>query len=84
MRYRTQTRFADTDQMSADPIITDRALRFVALCGEKARTQRGYLAFPGGLVTGEASVRAAARRGDPWATGALRFAQMADQSSLPF
>lgn len=35
-------------------------------------------------MTGEASVIAAAQKRDPSATGALRFADMTDEASLPF
>lgn len=83
-RYRPQVRFSDADQLSADPVVADRAERFVRLCLETAAAHRGHLAFPGGVVTGEESVRAVARRGDLWASAALRFARMVDRSTLPF
>lgn len=84
LRYRVQMRFSPEDRLSTDPVIEARAERFVAACRARAAAQRGHLVFPTGLISGDASVRAIAGKGDSWARGALRFSAMADWSSLPF
>lgn len=84
LRYRPKLRFQDDAAFSAENVIQARADAFLSVCRERSAAQRGHLAFPGWIMTGRASVIAAARRDDPWAFSALRFDEMTDEASLPF
>lgn len=84
LRYRSKLRFPAEAVFSSDTTIKARAEAFLTDCRDRSAAQRGHLAFPGWIMSGRASVIAAACRNDPWAVSALRFDQMADETSLPF
>ncbi|KAK0351527.1 hypothetical protein LTR94_024636 [Friedmanniomyces endolithicus] len=84
LRYRPTQQFPEDVGFSPDPVIRDRANAFVAECRARWATQKGHLPHPTWIMTGEVAVAAAARRKDPWALGALRFASMTDLADLPF
>lgn len=84
LRYWKKQTLPAFSELSDDPVIRDRGARFVALCRKRFAAQHGHLAFPTWLITGDISAAAAARRGDRWAIGARRFADMTHVSSLPF
>lgn len=84
LRYRPTQQFPEDVGFSPDPVIRDRANAFVAECRARWATQKGHLPHPTWIMTDEVAVAAAARRKDPWALGALRFASMTDLADLPF
>jgi hypothetical protein len=82
-RYKAQQRYPADSRMSIDPKLCAQADAFVDSC-RKTAAGEGSPALPTWLATSYASLLAAVERDDPWACGARRFEQMAQNHPLPF
>lgn len=83
-RYRAQQRYPADSKMSIDPKLCAQADEFVESCRALAATQTHEASLSTWLATSYASLLAAVERDDPWACGARRFEQMAQNHPLPF
>ena len=83
-RYKAQQRYPANSPMSTDRRLCAQADAFVADCramaADRARTPR----LPTWMATSYATLLAAVERDDPWACGAKRFEQIAQNHPLPF
>ena len=82
-RYKAQKRLPADQRMSTDPAVNALCDRFVADCRAEARNG-SRPTLPTWIANNYASLLAAVDRKDPWACGAKRFEQMAQNQPLPF
>lgn len=84
IRYQVQERFPADSRISPTRTVRDQCDAFVDRCQARADESSDKGRLPTWIATGNASLVAAAERGDPWALGARRFEQMAKSQPLPF
>lgn len=84
LRYRPLQRFPAAAVMSSVLEQNARCARFIANCRSRAASQLAGAKPLSWLLTGASATDTTARRRDPWAMGALRFARMTSLSELPF
>ena len=83
-RYKAQQRYPADSRMSIDPKLCAQADAFVEACRRMIADPAKASRLPTWLATSYASLLAAVERNDPWACGARRFEQMAQNHPLPF
>jgi hypothetical protein len=81
LRYRKVER---ATEMRPDSHIAERLADFVSRCDRHDQSLPSHVPLPAWTLTGPASLRAAARRGDVWARGATHFDGWVDPRNLPF
>lgn len=82
LRYRERQRWhPDVEMPPGDPL-AERVGRFRSVLARVASAAPGP-SWPW-MLHGSGAVTRAARAGDPWALGALRFLKVADRRTLPF
>lgn len=82
LRYREAGRGDHT--LRSSPSIADRVAQFLEHCQVLRQSSQFVTAVPTWQLKGEESLRLAARKGDPWARGALIFASRINPLELPF
>lgn len=83
-RYKAQQRYPADSRMSIDQKLCAQADAFVQSCRRLVADPAVTPRLPTWLATNYASLLAAVERDDPWACGARRFEQMAQNHPLPF
>lgn len=84
VRYRARQQFPADSRMSIDPKLCAQADAFVADCRARIADSQHAPVLPTWVASSYASLIAAIERQDPWACGAKRFEQMAQNQPLPF